>query len=211
MFVGKKVIIMRRTKEEAEQTRQNLMRVALTVFNKKGYSNTRLEDIAKAADVTRGAIYHHFGSKAELFKEIALQNKHNLNQIIEKRIDKLNDNPSEALHSLLEAIFNKLENDPFFRDFEELRIKTNMVDDLEPLKQILDEELESGSKKLIDALYNFEKQGKLNKDTNKEALAILVISSLTGLIFMYLRSPGLLNIKENLKDITEILFAKIGN
>lgn len=202
---------MRRTKEEAEQTRQNLMRVALTVFNKKGYANTRLEDIAQAADVTRGAIYHHFGSKAELFKEIALQNKHNLNQIIEKRITKFTENPSEALHSLLEAIFCKLENDPFFRDFEELRIKTNMVDDLEPLKEILDTELKSGTQKMINALYKFEAEGKLNKDINKEALAISVISAISGLIFLYLKHPGLIPVRENLQDITEILFAKIEN
>jgi len=200
---------MRRTKEEAEQTRQNLMRVALTVFNKNGYANTRLEDIAKAADVTRGAIYHHFGSKAELFKEIALQNKHNMNQIIEKRIEKLIDDPSKALHRLLDAIFHKLENDPFFRDFEELRIKTSMVDDLEPLKKILDTELEYGTKKLINTLNKFQEEGKLNKNINKEALAISVVSSISGLIYLYLKHPGLLPIKENLKDIAGILFAKI--
>ncbi len=200
---------MRRTKEDAEQTKQNLMRVAVTVFNKKGYANTRLEDIAKAADVSRGAIYHHFGSKAELFKEIALQNKHNMNQIIEKRIERLNDNPSEALYNLLDAIFNKLENDPFFRDFEELRLKTSLVGDLEPLKKILDAELESGAKKLIDSLYRFENKGMLNKEINKEALAISIISAISGLIYLHVKHPDLLPIKQNLKDITEILFAKI--
>lgn len=200
---------MRRTKEEAEQTKQNLMRVALTVFNKKGYANTRLEDIAKAADVTRGAIYHHFGSKAELFKEIALQNKHNMNQIIEKRVGRLIDNPAEALYGTLVAVFNKLENDPFFRDFEELRIKTSMVDDLEPLKKILDTELEFGAKKLTDALYKFEELGKLDKNINKQALVISVISSISGLMFLHVKHPDLLPIKENLKDIADILFAKI--
>jgi TetR/AcrR family acrAB operon transcriptional repressor len=49
---------MRRTKEDAEQTRQDLLDAALTIFSKKGYTATRLEDIAKVAGVTRGAIYH---------------------------------------------------------------------------------------------------------------------------------------------------------
>lgn len=58
---------MKRTKEEAEQTRQDLLNAALTILNRKGFEATRLEDIAQEAGVTRAAIYHHFGSKVELF------------------------------------------------------------------------------------------------------------------------------------------------
>lgn len=58
---------MRRTKEEAAQTRQDLLAAALTVFSRKGYEAARLEDIAEIAGVTRGAIYFHFDNKAGLF------------------------------------------------------------------------------------------------------------------------------------------------
>ena len=58
---------MRRIKEDADLTRQSLLNAALEVFSQKGYDASRLEDIAEAAGVTRGAIYHHFGGKAELF------------------------------------------------------------------------------------------------------------------------------------------------
>ncbi len=58
---------MRRTKEEAAVTRQTLIKAALKVFSEKGYGGTRLEEIADLAGVTRGAIYHHFGSKSELY------------------------------------------------------------------------------------------------------------------------------------------------
>jgi AcrR family transcriptional regulator len=47
-----------------------LLDAALAVFSKQGYQAARLQDIAKAAGVTRGAIYHHFGSKAELFNTL---------------------------------------------------------------------------------------------------------------------------------------------
>src|SRR5512147_419572 len=64
---------MRRTKEEAEITRQNLLATALQVFSRKGYAETRLEDIAAEAQVTRGAIYHHFGSKADLYNAMVTE------------------------------------------------------------------------------------------------------------------------------------------
>ena len=57
---------MRRTKEEAEQTRRQLMDAALRVFSARGYSAARLSDIAAEAGVTRGAVYWHFGSKKGL-------------------------------------------------------------------------------------------------------------------------------------------------
>ena len=58
---------MRRTKEDAELTRQAVLDAALQVMSRRGYAGTRLEDIARAAKVTRGAIYHHFPGKPELF------------------------------------------------------------------------------------------------------------------------------------------------
>ena len=52
---------MRRTKEEAEQTRRALLDAGLRVFSRQGYAAIKLEDIAREAAVTRGAIYWHFG------------------------------------------------------------------------------------------------------------------------------------------------------
>lgn len=58
---------MRRTKEDAELTRQHLLQAAVKVFAEKGYTATRLSDIAEEANVTRGAIYWHFENKRNLF------------------------------------------------------------------------------------------------------------------------------------------------
>lgn len=59
--------MVRRTKEEAEATRHLLLDAAEKVFNEKGVAQTSLADIAAAAGLTRGAIYWHFESKADLF------------------------------------------------------------------------------------------------------------------------------------------------
>ncbi len=50
-----------------EHTRNLLLDAAEEVFARKGFEAAALEDIADAAGYTRGAIYSHFGSKAELF------------------------------------------------------------------------------------------------------------------------------------------------
>ncbi|YCK37236.1 TetR/AcrR family transcriptional regulator [Actinomadura sp. ATCC 39365] len=50
----------------AAETRQRLLRAAAEAFAERGYDGTRVADIAAAAGVSNGALYAHFGSKAEL-------------------------------------------------------------------------------------------------------------------------------------------------
>lgn len=59
--------MVRKTKEEAEQTRKAIIEAARRVFHQCGVVRSTLEKIAREAGVTRGAIYWHFGNKAELF------------------------------------------------------------------------------------------------------------------------------------------------
>ena len=59
--------MVRRTKEDALATRSALLDAAECVFQQRGVAGTSLGDIARAAGLTRGAIYWHFKDKAELF------------------------------------------------------------------------------------------------------------------------------------------------
>ena len=61
---------MRRTKEDAALTRETVLDAALAVFSRQGYAATTLDHIAQEAGVTRGAIYWHFGGKAELYNAL---------------------------------------------------------------------------------------------------------------------------------------------
>lgn len=61
---------MRRTKEEAAQTRAAIVEAALACFDRYGITNSTLEQIACAAGVSRGAVYHHFAGKREILREI---------------------------------------------------------------------------------------------------------------------------------------------
>jgi AcrR family transcriptional regulator len=59
--------MVRKTKEEAEQTRKDIIEAARRTFHQYGVSRSTCERIAKAAGVTRGAVYWHFRDKAEIF------------------------------------------------------------------------------------------------------------------------------------------------
>lgn len=59
--------MVRKTKEEAAETRSRLLDTAEEVFLREGVTRTSLQRIAEAAGVTRGAIYWHFQDKSDLF------------------------------------------------------------------------------------------------------------------------------------------------
>ena len=61
----------RRTQaERSETTRAALLAAARELFAEHGFAKTGREEIAVRAGVTRGALYHHFGSKQEIFRAV---------------------------------------------------------------------------------------------------------------------------------------------
>ena len=56
----------------AEQTRGELLAAAAKVFAQKGYDGASIADITAAAGLSSGAIYAHYGGKAELFAAVLL-------------------------------------------------------------------------------------------------------------------------------------------
>jgi AcrR family transcriptional regulator len=62
--------VKRSKAEQSELTRGALLQAARELFTAKGYADTATEEIVQRAGVTRGALYHHFRDKEELFQAV---------------------------------------------------------------------------------------------------------------------------------------------
>jgi AcrR family transcriptional regulator len=62
--------VKRTQAERSEATRDALIEAARVLFAERGYANVGTEEIVRAAGVTRGALYHHFDGKRELFEAV---------------------------------------------------------------------------------------------------------------------------------------------
>ena len=56
--------------QHAEATRRAVLDAARTLFGRQGYTQTSVDEIADAARVTKGAVYHHFAGKEALFRAV---------------------------------------------------------------------------------------------------------------------------------------------
>ena len=60
---------------QGDATRLALVVAARDLFGERGYAATSIDEVASRAGVTKGAFYHHFGGKADLFQEVYEQVK----------------------------------------------------------------------------------------------------------------------------------------
>jgi len=58
---------------QREQTRRTLIRESRRLFATSGYAAVGLAEIVRDSDVTKGALYHHFAGKTELFRAVVAQ------------------------------------------------------------------------------------------------------------------------------------------
>lgn len=72
----------RRTAEDAAVTQATILSSARACFTERGYSGTSTAMVADRAGVTRGALYHHFADKADLFRAVFTDLTHELNESV---------------------------------------------------------------------------------------------------------------------------------
>ncbi|MEC6748178.1 TetR/AcrR family transcriptional regulator [Marinilactibacillus sp. XAAS-LB27] len=87
---------MKRTKKVTDQTIQQLIDIAARLFSENGYHDVSLEEIVQTAQLTRGAVYHHFKNKKGLFYAVFEQTHERVAEEINK-VDEEIQNPWEQL------------------------------------------------------------------------------------------------------------------
>ena len=87
----------RRTQSERRAaTRAQLLDAARRLFVERGYAETGTPEIVREAGLTRGALYHHFADKADLFRGVCAREAEAIGQAIEEATREIHD-PSDAM------------------------------------------------------------------------------------------------------------------
>jgi AcrR family transcriptional regulator len=96
--------------ERSEATRAALVSAARGLFAERGYTAVGTEEIVRAAGVTRGALYHHFEGKRELFQAVYEEVEQALLERIAELADRSASDPLEVLHAGAQAFLDACED-----------------------------------------------------------------------------------------------------
>ncbi|NLS16817.1 TetR family transcriptional regulator [Rhizobium sp. P40RR-XXII] len=102
---------MRRTKEDAARTREEVLAAAAEIFYENGVSGSSLEKIAQRAGVTRGAIYWHFKDKAEVLTALHREIRLPQETIVDYAIAHGHDDPLGLIENATIEVLQILVND----------------------------------------------------------------------------------------------------
>jgi TetR/AcrR family acrAB operon transcriptional repressor len=179
------------TKEAALQTRARLLNAAREVFRQRGVSRATLEDIAKAAGVTRGAIYWHFANKGDvlqaMFDEVSIP-------LIDRLDDTLLQDPKTdalgRLRNFLLQLFDSIQSDDRLRAMMEIcEFKCEFVGDRAADLDDWRLHVNDLQSKLTRTYEIAQQEGSLRLDLSPALAAWDTQCFLSGLIRLWLLAP----------------------
>ena len=196
---------MKRTKEEADQTRQALLDAALATFSRKGFAATRLEEIAEAAKVTRGAIYHHFRNKLDLYRTLIGEGSQRGGAAIQRAISEGGSFVDVCTHILVYSL-SLLEDDRQFREVMALSLSmSEQTPELSPIAKMRAEQATA----LVDSIAAYMQQGiaqgVLRPDVEPLTVARAFLAYQNGLISLWLANRGAFSIKASATEFASVL------
>ena len=197
---------MRRIKEEADKTRQAILDAALTVFSRQGYHPARLQDIADDANVTRGAVYHHFGSKADLYITLIKEASEQFNAVIAHAVAGGGTFQELGKRVLINA-WTFLEEDPHLTKVVELfTFKTGFISELAEINKLRVEESETLVAYIVGFIQKAIERGELHPELDPEIVARAFIAYQNGVMNLWLTNKNAFSLKESATALAETFF-----
>ena len=182
--------MVRRTKEEALETRCRIIDTAEHVFSEKGVARTSLADIADAAGVTRGAIYWHFKNKSDLFGAMLDRVALPMEEMIRKAADESTADPLASLRDCCVYVLRQTVGDVQCRRvFEIVTRKCEYVEELQSHATRLLQCRTQGLHMIERALRNAMRKGQLPRHLNARRAALGLHAYVDGLIYDWLIAP----------------------
>ena len=128
-------------------TRSTIMATALGLFCQQGLATTNLTDIARAAGVTRGAIYWHFKDKEELFFSLWDEMCAPLSHLMLASIDVDEPDPLGKFQSFLIEVLRTVAACPAHQQMFRIMFKLLMSDgELGPIRDMVRQEMQEHGK-----------------------------------------------------------------
>jgi TetR/AcrR family acrAB operon transcriptional repressor len=196
--------MVRRTKEEAQETRKQIMEAAEQAFYERGVARTTLADIAALAGVTRGAIYWHFSNKSDLVQAMLDSLHEPLEEMAKNSESEDEVDPLGWMRKLLIHLFQQVAVDPKTRRINEILFHkiefTDEMCDMRRQRQIISLDC---NERIALTLSNAVRQGQLPAELNPVRGAICLHAYIDGILGQWLLVPDSFSLFEEAERLVD--------
>lgn len=197
--------MVRRTKDEAQETRNGILDAAERLFSERGVSRTSLEDIAQAAGVTRGAIYWHFKDKRDLFAAMVDRVTLPMEAMVARSSDESNADPIASLKACAVNALVRTATDPQVqRVFDVVTHKCEYLGEMAGVNNRISAVQKGCVDRSEQAIRNAIKRGLLPAGVNPRLAAVGLDAMLYGLISNWLANPGYLPLERQAEAMIDL-------
>ena len=203
--------MVRRTRDEAAETRNSILDAAEHVFSARGVSHTSLEDIAKAAGVTRGAIYWHFKNKSELFTAMVNRVSLPIEEIIDRSAEDEAPNPLVLLKAAAVAALKRTATDPQCqRVFDIVTHKCEYLEDMADVRERISHIKCGCVERTEKTIRNAIKRGQLPKNLDARLAAVGLDAMIFGLISNWLADRTYVKLERDAEALIDRYLSCLG-
>ena len=203
--------MVRRTRDEAAETRNAILDAAERVFSERGVSHTSLEDIAKAAGVTRGAIYWHFRNKSELFSAMVGRVSLPIEDMVERSADDDADDPLALLKQAAVSALKRMATDPQSqRVFDIVTHKCEYLEDMSGVRDRISHIKCGCVDRAEKTIRNAIKRGQLPKNLDARLAAIGLDAMISGLISNWLADRTYVKLERDAEALIDRYLSCLG-
>jgi TetR/AcrR family acrAB operon transcriptional repressor len=204
--------VVRRTKNEAQETRNRILDAAEHLFSERGVSRTSLEDIAQAAGVTRGAIYWHFKDKSDLFAAMVNRVTLPMEAMVARSSDESVDDPIASLKACAVSALTRTATDPQVqRVFDVVTHKCEYLGEMAGVYGRISSIQKGCVDRSEQAIRNAIKRGLLPAHVNARLAAVGLDAMIFGLISNWLANPGYLPLERQAEAMIDLYLDGLRN
>ncbi len=202
---------MRKTKEEALKTKQKIMQTALDCFSAQGYFHTSLDEIARQAGLTRGAVYWHFKNKPEIFNALHDELHEPFIKKIVNDLEVDSAHPLKQLKKLLVDVLLDLESNPTKTRILRLFYQCDYSGDLTQFKQKHQNSIARNLELMASYFERAKTKGLLSPNANSKILTLTLHCFLKGILYEYLNGSTLIQMGNQTEQLIEQLFVGLND
>lgn len=171
----------RKTKKEAERTRQLILMSALDLIDERGYIGTKLVDVAERLNLTKGAVYWHFTSKSDMFLAMMDSMNEQIDQLLMPLILKTSN--LEDIRTLLHAYIDIfVVNESLRKYLTVLMLRIEWTEDLKNALDVFEEQNKELARFCLKILKKEQRRGVVRKDISLEYAANGIVGVVDGLL-----------------------------